>query len=148
MIWITGGTFRMGSDTHYAEEAPVHRATVGGFWIDRTPVPNREFRKFVRATFAEIAPNSEDYPGALSHMLRAGSLVFSPPKHPVDTSDWSQWWTLQARRQLEAALIRRQAGIKARQLGGSCHNGKLSTIVVLATAAANPDHSAGCRAVE
>ncbi|HTW28419.1 MAG TPA: formylglycine-generating enzyme family protein, partial [Acetobacteraceae bacterium] len=24
----------------------------------------------------------------------AGSLVFTPPKHPVDLRDWSQWWTL------------------------------------------------------
>jgi formylglycine-generating enzyme len=26
-------------------------------------------------------------------MLRAGSLVFNPSKHPVDLTDWSQWWT-------------------------------------------------------
>ena len=50
MIFIPGGTFRMGSDRHYPEEAPVHRATVDGFWIDRTPVTNRQFRKFVNAT--------------------------------------------------------------------------------------------------
>jgi len=50
MAWIPGGTFRMGSDRHYPEEAPVHRVTVDGFWIDRTPVTNREFRKFVHAT--------------------------------------------------------------------------------------------------
>ena len=31
----------MGSDRHYPEEAPVHRVTVDGFWIDRTPVTNR-----------------------------------------------------------------------------------------------------------
>ena len=49
MIWIPGGTFRMGSDQHYPEEAPVHRVTVDGFWIDRTPVTNREFDKFVNA---------------------------------------------------------------------------------------------------
>ena len=38
MIFAPGGTFRMGSDHHYPEEAPVHRVTVEGFWIDRTPV--------------------------------------------------------------------------------------------------------------
>ncbi len=97
MVWIPGGTFRMGSDRHYPEEAPAHRVTVDGFWIDRTPVTNREFRKFVNATghvtFAEIAPDPKDYPGALPHMLKAGSLVFTPPEHPVDLRDWSQWWT-------------------------------------------------------
>jgi formylglycine-generating enzyme required for sulfatase activity len=97
MIFIPGGTFRMGSDKHYPEEAPVHRVTVDSFWIDQTPVTNRDFRKFVNATgyvtFAEIRPNPRDYPGALPHMLKAGSLVFAPPKKPVDLSDWSQWWT-------------------------------------------------------
>jgi formylglycine-generating enzyme len=44
-------------------------------------------------TFAEIAPDPKDYPGALPNMLRAASLVFNPPKHPVDTADWRQWWT-------------------------------------------------------
>ena len=96
MIRIPCGTFRMGSDKHYPEEAPVHRVTIDGFWIDRTPVTNGEFRKFVNATghvtFAEIPPDPNDYPGALPHMLKAGSLVFTPPKHAVDTRDWSQWW--------------------------------------------------------
>jgi formylglycine-generating enzyme required for sulfatase activity len=80
MIWIPGGTFRMGSDKHYPEEAPVHRVTVDGFWIDHTPVTNREFRKFVNATsyvtFAEIKPDANDYPGTLPHMLNAGAGVF------------------------------------------------------------------------
>ncbi|MDE5451396.1 SUMF1/EgtB/PvdO family nonheme iron enzyme [Bradyrhizobium sp. CSA112] len=96
MIWIPGGTFRMGSDKHYPEEAPVHRVTVDGFFIDRTPVTNRQFKAFVRATgyvtLAEIPPDPTQYPGALPHMLFAGSLVFTPPKHAVDLRDWSQWW--------------------------------------------------------
>ena len=96
MIFVPGGQFRMGSDKHYPEEAPVHRVNVDAFWIDRTPVTNRQFRKFVNATkhvtFAEIDPDPKDYPGALPHMLKAGSLVFSPPKEPVDLKDWSQWW--------------------------------------------------------
>lgn len=97
MARIRGGTFRMGSDKHYAEEAPVHRVTVDAFWIDRTPVTNRQFAEFVKAsghvTFAEIPPDPKDFPGALPHMLYAGSLVFSPPSHRIDLRDWSQWWT-------------------------------------------------------
>jgi formylglycine-generating enzyme required for sulfatase activity len=96
MVWIPGGTYRMGSDRHYPEEAPVHRVSVDGFWMDRTPVTNAQFRKFVDATghitFAEIPPDPKDYPGALPHMLQPGSLVFSPPSHPVDLRAWGQWW--------------------------------------------------------
>ena len=33
MIWLPGGTFRIGSDDHYPEEAPAHRVKVDGFWI-------------------------------------------------------------------------------------------------------------------
>jgi len=97
MVKIPGGTFRMGSDKHYPEEAPEHRVTVSAFWIDRAPVTNRQFNEFVRATghttFAEIPPDPKDYPGALPHMLFAGSLVFTSPRHSVDLRDWSQWWT-------------------------------------------------------
>src|ERR1044072_6677418 len=95
MLFIPGGTFRMGSDRHYPEEAPAHRVTVDGFWMDRHPVTNRQFKECVTATgpvaFAEVAPNPKDYPGILPHMISAGSLTFLPPKHAVDLRDFSQW---------------------------------------------------------
>jgi len=69
----------MESDHHCREETPAHGARVNGFWMDRTPVTNNQFRKFVNATgyvtFAEIAPDPKDYP---AHMLRARSLIFAP----------------------------------------------------------------------
>ena len=43
-------------------------------------------------TWAEIAPDPKDYPGAKPKMLKAGGLVFTPPRKPVDLRDWSQWW--------------------------------------------------------
>jgi sulfatase modifying factor 1 len=96
MVLIPGGTFLMGSDHHYAEEAPAHRVTVDPFWIDVTPVTNRQFATFVAATghktTAEIAPRAEDYPGALPHMLRAGSLTFRPPAGPVSLGNAYVWW--------------------------------------------------------
>ncbi|MBB5535012.1 formylglycine-generating enzyme family protein [Rhizobium giardinii] len=96
LVWIPGRTFIMGSDRHYPEEAPAHAVKVDGFWIGVTPVTNRQFAEFVKATghvtVAERAPRPEDYPGALPKMLRAGSLVFTPPKS-VNGPDISQWWS-------------------------------------------------------
>ncbi|HVK60109.1 MAG TPA: formylglycine-generating enzyme family protein [Bdellovibrionales bacterium] len=96
MIWIPGGTFQMGSNHHYPEEAPVRRVSVDSFWIDRTPVTNKQFREFVEATgyvtFAEVPPRAEDYPGAQAAMLKAGSLMFEKPCGPVDLR-FVTWWT-------------------------------------------------------
>ncbi|TPG58628.1 formylglycine-generating enzyme family protein [Roseomonas nepalensis] len=83
MAWIPGGVFRMGSDRHYPEEGPAHRLRVSGFWMDRTPVTNRRFAAFVRATgyrtVAEQVPDPALYPGADPGMLQPGSLVFRAP---------------------------------------------------------------------
>ena len=118
MVWISGGTFRMGSDRHYAEEAPVHRVTVDGFWIDRTPVTNRQFRKFVQATgyvtYAEIAPDPKDYPGALPHMLKAGSLVFNPAEVSGRSARREPAVDVYIWRQLEATLWKREFDQRAR----------------------------------
>jgi len=78
-----------------SREAPVHRVTVDGFWIDRTPVTNQQFRAFVKATghktFAEIHP-IQRLSRRAPHRLYAGSLVFSPPPSVTNLRDWSQWW--------------------------------------------------------
>ena len=107
MVWIPGGTFDMGSNDHYPEERPIHRVGVDGFWMDRYPVTNERFRRFVEATghvtFAEIPPNPADYPGALRpSMLYAGSLVFVKPSGPVDLGDFGQLVDVHARRRLAA----------------------------------------------
>lgn len=96
LVWVPGGTFVMGSDRHYPEEAPAHPVKVDGFWIEETPVTNRAFAEFVKATghvtVAEKVPDPSDYPGARAEMLRAGSLLFVQPKS-VAGPDISQWWT-------------------------------------------------------
>jgi formylglycine-generating enzyme len=96
MVWIPGGECLMGSSSHYPEEWPAHRMHVDGFWIDRCPVTNARFAEFVAdtgyLTVAELAPNAEDYPGALPELLRPGSLVFAKPQHAVDTRHVGNWW--------------------------------------------------------
>jgi sulfatase modifying factor 1 len=44
MLLVRSGTFRIGSDKHHPEEAPVHRITLDRFWINRTPVTNGQFQ--------------------------------------------------------------------------------------------------------
>ncbi|MGA7866759.1 MAG: SUMF1/EgtB/PvdO family nonheme iron enzyme [Stellaceae bacterium] len=69
-----------------------------GQWvlIDPCPVTNRQFAAFVAATgyrtVAERIPNPADYPGALPHMLKPGSLVFRKTRGPVDLRNISNWW--------------------------------------------------------
>src|SRR3954467_15029484 len=96
MRWIPGGTFTMGSDAHYPEEAPVHSVTVDGFWMDEAAVTNREFRRLVEATghltSAERPANPDDYPGARPELLVPASIVFQRPAHRVDLRNHYEWW--------------------------------------------------------
>ena len=97
MAWIPGGAFQMGSDRHYPEEAPVHKVSVRGFWMDPRTVTNREFARFVEATghvtLAERPANPDDYPGAKPEMLLPSSVVFRKSAGPVDLRNHLNWWT-------------------------------------------------------
>jgi formylglycine-generating enzyme required for sulfatase activity len=94
LVWIAGGEFLMGSDRHYAEEAPAQRVSVAGFWIEGYAVTNAQFARFVaetgHVTVAERAPNAADYPGAKLEMLRPGSLVFGKTHARLDNP--YAWW--------------------------------------------------------
>ena len=122
MIRIPGGTFRMGSDDHYPEEAPVHRVAVDGFWIDRTPVTNRQFKRFVFATghktSAEIPPDPKHYPGALPHMLYAGSLVFMHAGLDVRSARLEPMVDVREGRRLAASLRAEEQHQRTRRSSG------------------------------
>ena len=80
-----------------SDARPIHRVYVDGFWMDATEVTNEEFAKFVEATgyvtVAERTPRAEDFPGAPKENLVAGSVLFTPPDHPVPLDDLYQWWS-------------------------------------------------------
>ena len=105
-VWIPGGEFSMGAQDPpdmdlvgmqaTRDSRPIHRVYVDGFFMDKTDVTNAQFREFVKATgyvtIAERTPRAEDFPGAPPENLVAGSVVFSPPDHPVPLNDHFQWW--------------------------------------------------------
>jgi sulfatase modifying factor 1 len=96
MKWIPGGTFAMGSEKHYPEEAPAGPVSVDGFWMDETAVTNADFARFVEetgyVTVAERAPDPAMYPGADPSMLVPGSITFNQPAAPVEMSNPMAWW--------------------------------------------------------
>lgn len=96
MVAIPAGAYRVGSDDHYAEERPARRAHVEAFRIDRAPVTNAAFARFVRETgYVTLAERGE----------KPGSAVFFMTPGPVGLHDPGQWW-----RFVEGACWRRPRG--------------------------------------
>jgi formylglycine-generating enzyme required for sulfatase activity len=107
MSWIEGGEFTIGTDDprSHPNERPAHRVRVDGFWMDETPVTNAQFRTFVKATgyvtTAEQKPDWEELKKQLppgtpkpdENLLVPGSLVFTPPDHPVPLNNLANWWS-------------------------------------------------------
>ncbi|WP_372648010.1 formylglycine-generating enzyme family protein [Draconibacterium sp.] len=107
MVFIKGGIFEMGADNDQArpDEYPKHPVKVNGFWMDEHEVTNAQFKKFVDETgYITEAEKDIDWevmktqvpPGTArppAEMLKAGSMVFTPPSQAVPLNDISQWWS-------------------------------------------------------
>jgi formylglycine-generating enzyme required for sulfatase activity len=98
MAWVPGGEFWMGTDhPQMPDTRPWHRVYVSSFWMDKNAITNAQFAAFVKAThyvtIAEVPPRAEDYPTAPKENLVAGSVVFTPPDHPVPLNNEFQWWS-------------------------------------------------------
>ena len=96
MVNIHGGTFTMGSNSHYQEEAPERKVTVTDFFFDKFAVTANDFKAFVDdtdyKTVAERPLDPKAYPGALPELLVPGALVFKKAKGPVNLRDYRNWW--------------------------------------------------------
>ncbi len=119
-VWIEGGDFLMGSDSFYPEERPVHRAHVDGFGIDRFPVTNDDFARFVGATgYVTVAERPlvlDEIDGAPVSTYPPGSLVFAQTDGPVDLGDSRNWW-----RYVQGASWRHPQGPQSTSAGLGSH---------------------------
>jgi formylglycine-generating enzyme len=109
MVWIPGGTFRMGNPTSATDgkpdEAPVHTVTLDGFWMDETEVTNAQYAAFVEATghvtTAEKPPTLDSVRDSprfaeakiLPEFNHPGSICYQEPPAELDpTKDAYNWW--------------------------------------------------------
>ncbi len=104
-VRVPAGSFVMGSDGGYPEEAPARSVKVGSFMIDRYDVTNGEFARFVAATgyktLAERGLDAKRYPSLPAEMTRPGSTVFLPPKDLLVGA--MQWAAFRAGRRLASS---------------------------------------------
>lgn len=95
MTFVSGSTFKMGSERHQPEERFTHIVRVDGFWIDRHEVTNAQFKQFVDATgyvtLAERGLDAKANSGLSKELLAPGSVVFAQP-NDVRSREVSQWW--------------------------------------------------------
>jgi formylglycine-generating enzyme required for sulfatase activity len=93
-VWIESGQYTMGSNFGYINEAPAHKAKVGGFWIDRYEVTNAMFMNFVEATgyvtTSEAMQKVTAKDGTVVQ-IPPGSLVFRSPEY-LKTGHANDWW--------------------------------------------------------
>ncbi len=132
MVWIPGGTFKMGTDFLVKpgkenpdriklDEYPEHEVTVDGFWMDQTEVTNAQFAKFVEetkyVTFAEKTPKREDFIGIVPDVslipeenLVPGALIFNEDFDRKNFRNDYQGWEYQAWKYQKGADWRHPTG--------------------------------------
>ena len=104
---IPGGNFRMGSDRHYPEEAPAHRVTVDGFWIDRDAGHQSRVPPLRRGDRLRHLRRDRARPEGLSRRAAAyaeGGLarVHAAATGRSTSATGANWWRFTLRRQLAA----------------------------------------------
>jgi len=80
MVLIPSGCFKMGSETGYKDERPVHKVKVKSFYMDVTAVTNAEYKAFCDATGKEypLSPRWKNLPDSF----------ISCPDNPVVNITW------------------------------------------------------------
>ena len=105
--WIPGGTFLMGASSADArpDEFPPHRVQIDGFFMTRTEITNRQFKRFIDdtgyVTTAELpvdwdvlqkqVPPGTPKPGPA--LLQPGSMVFVQPPQGTPPDDVAARWS-------------------------------------------------------
>lgn len=96
MVFVPGGSFTMGAQYAYPEEAPAHAAAVAGFWMDQTEVTNAQFAEFVAATaYVTLAERGISNPDEPAQVPVPGSAIFKPVYTDGQPDPFLPWWQFQ-----------------------------------------------------
>lgn len=90
MVFITGGTFRMGCDEPHSNCYPQHDVHVADFYMDRWPVTNAEYKKFVDAVGYHVPHYQVSWCDTSDYNWDPETLMYPAGKanHPVVLVTW------------------------------------------------------------
>jgi formylglycine-generating enzyme required for sulfatase activity len=90
MVFVPGGTFLMGSNDGNPNHQPEHRVSVADFYIDRWPVTNAEYKKFVDATGRGVPNYDVSWCDTHEYNWDPRTRMYPPDKadHPVVLVTW------------------------------------------------------------
>lgn len=95
MALVPGGTFRMGSETGFPDEAPVRRVRVEPFYLGLHEVTVAEYRRCVEAGRCTAASTRASWPELFADEADAWSQfcngsVPARAQHPINCVEWGQ----------------------------------------------------------
>src|SRR5206468_1193403 len=102
MVWINGGSFRMGATDGMPYEAPVHEVSVRPFWMDAHEVTVGDYAEFVAASGYRTEAERFGWSGVFDLRTREwekadgadwrhpdGPGSSAPPSEPVTQVSWN-----------------------------------------------------------
>ncbi len=91
MAYIAGGTFTMGANFGDSTYQPEHRVQVAEFYIDRWPVTNIEYKKFVDATEHPVPNYNVSWCDTAAYNWNPETRMYPEGKddHPVVLVTWA-----------------------------------------------------------
>jgi formylglycine-generating enzyme required for sulfatase activity len=134
MVFVTGGTFRMGCNEPDSNCYPQHEVQVADFYMDRWPVTNAEYKKFVDAVEYHVPYYQVSWCDTSGYNWDPDTLMYPAGKanHPVvlvtweDAMAYAAWAKKRLPTEAEWELAGR--GLKGRRypwgdefLSGSCN---------------------------
>lgn len=90
MVYIPGGSFIMGSNSGDESHRPEHQVEVADFYLDRWPVTNAEYKRFLDATGYPLPDYQVSWCDTAPYNWDAKTTMYPPGKedHPVVLVTW------------------------------------------------------------
>lgn len=90
MILIPGAVFTMGCDQGHEKYRPQHTVEVASFYIDRFPVTNKEYKRFIDDTYYHVPYYTMDWCDTRGYNWDPETRTFPEGKahHPVVLVSW------------------------------------------------------------